>query len=367
MRLLFGPTQEGVWQSLVSVGAVAPTSTVITLHVILQCFIATEPGACAHTCSPGCRTEYGSNVDPFAKRAQPSSAVATPASGVAPSSSPAVAPAAAAQQTPAPSAALTPLEQARHMHRAAQLAKRQAAAVPPANQTAATHGEATTQGALQQGGQQQQQQQRQRQQQQAHTAASQPRQPAQAPLLSARDVVVQPPRTLSAAGLASLPPPQQPVGTGPHSSAAAANLPASQPAVWLGPGGNFASRTGGISGGLANGMPCSSEAATPGGNARHAAHTIQYAEPGGGGNNSSPWGNGRASPASGGQQVSAGLPQRTAIPLQPLPLEGGPVAAADPGAEADLAWARLAVQCGQLSASDAAWKLLSAHASLRTS
>ena len=253
------------------------------------------------------------------------------------------------------------------MHRAAQLAKRQAAAAPPASQAAASHGEATSQGALPQGvhQQQQQQQQRQRQQQQAHIAASQPRQPAQAPLLSARDVVVQPPRTMSAAGLASLP---QPVGTGPHSSASAADLPPSQPAEWLGPGGNFASRAGGNSGGLANGMPCSSEAAIPGGNARHAAHAVQYAETGSGGNNSSPWGNGRVSPASGGQQqVGAGLQLRTAVPLQPLPLEGGPVAAADPGAEADLARARLAVQCGQLSASDAAWKLLSAHASLRTS
>lgn len=272
-----------------------------------------------------------------------------------------MAPAAAAQQSSAPSAALTPLEQARHMHRAAQLAKLQAAAVPPASQTAATHNEATSQGALQQ------QHQRQRQHQQAGTAASQPRQLAQAPLLSARDVVVQPPRIMSAAGLASLPPPQQPIGNSPHSSATAPDPAAATSAVWLGPGGNFASRAGTSSGGMANGMPCSSGEAIPGGNARHTAHAMQYAEPGGGGN-SSPWGNGRVSPASGGQQqVTAGLQQRTAIPLQPLPLEGGPVAAADPGAEADLARARLAVQCGQLSASDAAWKLLSAHASLRTS
>ena len=251
------------------------------------------------------------------------------------------------------------------MHRAAQLAKRQAAAVHPASQTAATHGEATSQGVLQQG--QQQQHQRQRQQQQAHTAAFQPPQLAQAPLLSTRDTVVQPPRTMSAAGLASLPPPQQPIGNSPHSSTTAP--PASQPAVWLGPGGSFASRAGGNGGQLANGMPCSSDGPSPGaGNAGHTAHALQYAATGGSSINSSPWGNGRVSPASGGQlQVVAGLPQRTAVPLQPLPLEGGPVAAADPGAEADLARARLAVQCGQLSASDAAWKLLSAHASLRTS
>jgi hypothetical protein len=44
VRLLFGPTEEGVWQSLVRVVAMLPTSTVITLHVILQCFIATVPG-----------------------------------------------------------------------------------------------------------------------------------------------------------------------------------------------------------------------------------------------------------------------------------------------------------------------------------
>ena len=252
------------------------------------------------------------------------------------------------------------------MHRAAQLAKRQAAAVHPASQTAATHGEAALQGVLQQG--QQQQHQRQRQQQQAHTAFQAP-QLSQAPLLSARDVVVQPPRTMSAAGLASLPPLQQPIGNSPHSSATASGPPASQPAVWLGPGGSFASRAGGNGGQLANGMPCSSDGPSPGaGNVGHTAHALQYAETGGSSNNSSPWGNGRVSSVSGGQQqVVAGLPQRTAIPLQPLPVEGGPAAAAAPGAEADLARARLAVQCGQLSASDAAWKLLSAHASLRTS
>jgi hypothetical protein len=366
VRLLFGPTQEGVWQSLVSV-------------VCRGANLDRDYPACHTAMLHSHWTRSGVLTRAVLAAALSMAPTSTPSQSVP---SPAVRwphqhrgwplPAAPQwrlrQRSSAPSAALTPLEQARHMHRAAQLAKRQAAAVPPASQTAATHGEATSQGALQQGGQQQQQQQqRQRQQQQAHAGASQPRQLAQAPLLSARDVVVQPPRTMSAAGLASLPPPQQPIGNSPHSSAAAANLPASQPAMWLGPGGNFASRAGGNSGGLANGMPCSSGEAVPGGNAGHTAHAVQYAGTGGGGNDS-PWGNGRVSPAAGGQQrVGAGLQQRTAVPLQPLPLEGGPVAAADPGAEADLARARLALQCGQLSASDAAWKLLSSHASLRTS
>jgi hypothetical protein len=289
------------------------------------------------------------------------------ASGPPPSSSPAVAPVAVALQSPAASAALTPLEQARHMHRAAQHAKRQATAAQQVAHIAASQRQATSQAAP---SQQQQQLQERQHQQQAQGAASQAQQLTHQPLLSVRDVVVQPPRSLAVghAGWASPQPQPQPIGSSAFSTSRDLDSSTLQPAEWLALGGSLASGNGGIGSGAPNRWASrnSSETSLGADRARHTANAVHSAEDGSG-SSSSPWGNGPVSPASGGQQQAiTGLPRRTAVPLRPLPLEGGPVAAADPGAEADLVCARSAVQCGHVSASEAAWNLLSARTSLRT-
>jgi hypothetical protein len=81
------------------------------------------------------------------------------------------------------------------------------------------------------------------------------------------------------------------------------------------------------------------------------------------GGSSSLWGNGfAAAPAAPAAAVAL---RRTAVPLRPLPLQGGPAVEAAPGAEAELAAARQAVQHGRISASEAAWNLLSSRASVR--
>lgn len=306
---------------------------------------------CGGLC-PGCRTEYGSATDPFAKRAPSSSDAATPASGSSRSSSPVVASAAsaAAPAAPAATAGLTPLEQARQMHRAAQQVKRAAAAATAAQeQAAAIQPRAGSQAASQPPPapppqQPQPQQQQQRRQQQPRPAAPQ-LQPQQ---LRLPDATVQPPSSLASA-CAAWPEqqPQQPIGNRVPSASGPLDTSALQPAAWLGPGASASSAAGGMAcssgeASLANGMLGSGSGSSGSG---------------------SPWGSGPAGPVSGTPQRQ-GPPRRMAAPLRPLPLEGGRVVAADPGAEADLAVARLAVQCGQLSASDAAWNLLSARASV---
>jgi len=80
---------------------------------------------------------------------------------------------------------------------------------------------------------------------------------------------------------------------------------------------------------------------------------------------SSLWGNGPVATPAASPAAAPPPPRRTATPLRPLPLQGGPAVEASPGAEAELAGARRAVRNGRLSASDAAWNLLSTRASVR--
>lgn len=378
-------------------------------QVCLFCFDRLK-NDCGNLC-PGCRTEYGSANNPFTKRKSSNGAVAAaPASGSSRADSPVAAPPAAAATNPAATSAvgdaaggtagLTPLQQARQMHRAKVAAAQQAGAQqqPVAQQSASVpvvsrpqaaqcaHSSAPLPPPQPQQTQHQHQHQHQqsrrggtasrqrsgtlespRQQRQQHIhgqpyapaqkQAAQQAPPPQLSLPSLQDVSLQPQTSLGSArpGWVQdqlLPPPLPPpgsrcpgVGTNSASMAFDAPLgsaPQQQPAQWLAPG---------------SGAPFGGSHTSATANGVRATDGLFASANGTGGD---PWGSDL-----GGKGALTQPQRRTAVAPRPLPLEGGPEVKAELGAEADLAAARLAVQCGQVSASDAAWNLLAARASVR--